>query len=123
MLNAGRRGHASVVKLCANFTSSAAIRTFSALSIPQISKSSRTSQLRYFNYSSRLNQAAAATAPVPNGSVQTEETFMITRFQDLATHGLVSRTVVNTLTQDMRLETMTPVQCETINETLKGDDV
>lgn len=36
---------------------------------------------------------------------------------------MVCPTVVNTLTQEMGLETMTQVQSLTINETLKGGDV
>lgn len=36
---------------------------------------------------------------------------------------MVSRPVVNTLIQDMGLETMTSVQSLTINESLKGIDV
>ena len=47
----------------------------------------------------------------------------VTKFQQLADRGMVSPTVVKTLTQDMRLETMTQVQSLTINETLKGIDV
>lgn len=47
----------------------------------------------------------------------------VTKFQELADRGMVSPTVVKTLTQDMRLETMTQVQSLTINETLRGIDV
>lgn len=47
----------------------------------------------------------------------------ITKFKELAEQKLVSETVVSTLTQSMKLETMTPVQSQTINETLKGTDV
>ncbi|KAL9117723.1 MAG: hypothetical protein Q9187_005739 [Circinaria calcarea] len=47
----------------------------------------------------------------------------VTRFRELAERGMVSPTVVKTLTEDMRLETMTQVQSLTINETLKGIDV
>ena len=36
---------------------------------------------------------------------------------------MVCPTVVKTLVEDMRLETMTQVQSLTINETLKGGDV
>jgi len=35
----------------------------------------------------------------------------------------VDEGVIRTLTDKMRLETMTPVQCLTINEALKGTDV
>ena len=47
----------------------------------------------------------------------------VTRFEDLGTRKMVSETVVDTITQEMGLETMTQVQSLTINETLKGIDV
>jgi len=46
-----------------------------------------------------------------------------TKFKDLADRGLVCRTVVDTLTKDMGLETMTQVQSLTLNESLKGADM
>ncbi|MCJ1249309.1 hypothetical protein MMC30_006532 [Trapelia coarctata] len=48
---------------------------------------------------------------------------LVTKFQELADQRLVSKTLVKTLTEDMKLETMTQVQSMTINETLKGIDV
>lgn len=47
----------------------------------------------------------------------------VTKFKDLATRNMVCRTVVDTITHEMGLETMTQVQSLTINETLKGIDV
>ena len=47
----------------------------------------------------------------------------ITHFAELKDRGLVCATVVDTLTKDMGLTTMTEVQSRTINETLKGIDV
>jgi ATP-dependent RNA helicase MSS116 len=47
----------------------------------------------------------------------------VTKFKDLAERGLVCQTVVDTLTRDMGLETMTQVQSLTLNESLKGTDV
>ena len=52
-----------------------------------------------------------------------EERPYVTRFEDLATHKMVCSTVVTTLTSSMGLETMSDVQVQTINETLKGGDV
>ena len=46
-----------------------------------------------------------------------------TTFQQLADQGLVNENVIGAITQDMGLSTMTPVQCMTIGETLKGTDV
>lgn len=48
---------------------------------------------------------------------------MITKFHELADQKLVSPVVVDTITKQMGLETMTQVQSLTINETLKGTDV
>ena len=47
----------------------------------------------------------------------------ITRFEDLGTQAVVSQTVVDTITKDMGLETMTDVQSQTMNESLKGTDM
>lgn len=47
----------------------------------------------------------------------------VTAFKDLSKRKMVCQTVVDTLTKDMGLETMTQVQSMTINETLKGIDV
>lgn len=47
----------------------------------------------------------------------------VTRFKELGERGMVCPTIVKTLIEDMKLETMTQVQSLTINETLKGGDV
>ena len=47
----------------------------------------------------------------------------VTTFKELAERGMVSGTVIDTLTRQMGLETMTHVQTLTINEILKGHDV
>ena len=47
----------------------------------------------------------------------------ITKFKDLAERGMVCQTVVDTITKDMGLETMTQVQSLTMNESLKGKDM
>ena len=62
-------------------------------------------------------QAAAASEETPEDVVE------LTRFQDLADHGLVSPRVIDVLTQRMNIQTMTDVQRLTINETLDGADV
>ncbi|KAK7521388.1 putative DEAD box RNA helicase hela [Phyllosticta citriasiana] len=75
--------------------------------------------LRAFQSSSRLSQVqAAAAATHPN-----EQTQRVTKFEDLATHGLVHPNLVKSITRDMGLETMTEVQTASINEALRGDDV
>lgn len=47
----------------------------------------------------------------------------VTTFKELGDRNMVCQTVVKTLVEDMKLETMTQVQSLTINETLKGGDV
>jgi len=47
----------------------------------------------------------------------------VTKFKELAERNMVCQTVVDTITRDMGLETMTQVQSLTINESLKGIDV
>jgi ATP-dependent RNA helicase MSS116 len=47
---------------------------------------------------------------------------IITRFEDLKDVG-VHRNIVNTITQDMRFESMTDVQSLTVNPALEGKDM
>ena len=47
----------------------------------------------------------------------------VTEFKDLTNNGLVCKTLVDTLVQDMGIKTMTPVQSLTIHESLKGVDM
>lgn len=47
----------------------------------------------------------------------------VTKFKDLEKRGMVCRTLINTVTGKMGLETMTHVQTLTINESLKGIDM
>ncbi|MCJ1354868.1 MAG: hypothetical protein MMC33_004858 [Icmadophila ericetorum] len=49
-------------------------------------------------------------------------TGLITKFQELADRGMVSKVVIDTITRQMGLETMTEVQSMTINKMLKGAD-
>ncbi|KAI5302407.1 hypothetical protein KEM56_000722 [Ascosphaera pollenicola] len=46
----------------------------------------------------------------------------VTKFQDLVDKGLVSSKVIDVITRDMGLETLTDVQRQTINATLDGTD-
>ena len=47
----------------------------------------------------------------------------VTKFNDLVERGMVCRTVVDTITKAMGLETMTEVQSMTISQSLKGQDM
>ena len=72
--------------------------------------------------------AAAAVAREEDGSASGDNTHggaqdFVTKFADLASRRMVANNVVNTLTNEMKLVTMTPVQSQTIDQTLKGRDV
>ena len=83
-----------------------------------------TSLGRGLHWTARHEASAAAVAQKNDSSMNHgEEQPFVTRFADLSTHKLVCETVVKNLTGPMGLETMTPVQVQTINETLKGGDV
>lgn len=87
----------------------------------------------YRTFSSTLHFSRNATATEP--AIEAEEEYeakadqpaatpaLITKFADLDGAGLIEPTVVRTLTQKMKLETMTEVQSRTLNEALKGKDV
>lgn len=71
-----------------------------------------------------LEQEVHAEQPPSNARIkQAIKQGPVTKFKDLAERGLVCRTVVDTLTRDMGLETMTQVQSLTLNESLKGTDM
>jgi ATP-dependent RNA helicase MSS116 len=52
-----------------------------------------------------------------------EEDGPVTEFKELATRGLVHPNLINTITNQMKLTTMTDVQTRTINEALSGVDI
>lgn len=140
MLNAIRRGPASIVKSA--HSSFPAICTRSILSRP-LSRGlyqtlSKPYLLRQFSVSPFSKQGAAhaeaiendiadeVTAQRPPSDAQINEAVRhgpVTKFKELGERRMVCPTVVRTLTEDMRLETMTQVQSLTINEILKGGDV
>lgn len=62
--------------------------------------------------------------PASDSSTQAaDQNGPVTKFKDLVTRGMVCRTLVDTVTGKMGLETMTHVQTLTINESLKGIDM
>jgi ATP-dependent RNA helicase MSS116 len=91
--------------------SSAATR----ISIPQFSAVATAA----FHQSAKWRQVEAAQAREDS----TAHDEPVTRFEDLATRGLVHPNIINTITRQMRLETMTEVQSRTIHEALSGVDV
>ena len=115
MLGASRKSCGSVVNVI--LKTSAISRT--VLRLPAQSLIQRPLTRSF--HPSFPSRVATATAAIPD-DVPAENS-VVTRFEELSRHGLVCDTVVKTLTKTMGLETMTPVQSMTMNETLKGDDV
>jgi ATP-dependent RNA helicase MSS116 len=73
-----------------------------------------------FHHSAKWQQIAAAEEEAEESIRQDGP---VTEFADLATRGLVHPNIINTITKQMRLTTMTDVQTRTINEALLGTDV
>lgn len=80
-------------------------------------QASRLAQASFagFHHSARWQQIEQDADDAGNGHVTT--------FNELKTRGLVHPNVIDTITKQMRLETMTDVQTRTINEALSGVDM
>jgi ATP-dependent RNA helicase MSS116 len=76
-----------------------------------------------FHQSAKWRQIEAAQAVEDQVDQQADLDGPVTRFADLATRGLVHPNLINTITKQMKLETMTDVQARTINEALSGVDM
>jgi ATP-dependent RNA helicase MSS116 len=80
---------------------------------------SANASIASFHSSSKWQQVAQ--------EVQAEEAIAeegpATTFPELASRGLVHRNIVDTITRQMKIETMTDVQQRTINEALSGVDM
>ena len=146
MLNIVRRGPASTVSsILFRSISSRCVRSTQARDVQQcISRATYPIPARSFGTSTKWRQVAAAAAAAhedeaiqpeaeqgfglnePHSIAQTKRPAdygPVTKFKELAERGMVSGTVIDTLTRQMGLETMTHVQTLTINEILKGHDV
>jgi len=141
MLSTARRGPASIARSI-RLPSTAPRVSGTFLHHRAVSKHVQIQPLatvRAFNATTLFNQQAAARAQVVEREVEEEiipqrspddkqrqravQHGPVTRFAELLERGMVSESVVKTITEDMGLETMTQVQSMTINETLKGIDV
>lgn len=145
MLNIVRRGPASTVPSSLfRSISLRCIRTTQARDVQQyISRGTYAIAPRPFGTSTKWRQFAAAATAHEDEAIQSEveQTLSrneppsnaqtkrptnygpVTHFKELAERGMVSETVIDTITRQMGLETMTHVQTLTINEILKGQDV
>ena len=139
MLNAVRRGPASIARKLLSPSTSRLCITSNALRIayPQTLRLQSATSVRTHSTSLEWQHRAAVGeeeerivdevhSQQPPSDAQIDEATRhgpVTRFKELYERGMVCNTVVNTITQKMGLETMTQVQSLTINETLKGIDV
>ena len=140
MLNAVRRGPASIARsFVLPSSSSRCIQFITGFkpSLPRPTPISSTSSTRTLSTAPRWNQRLASREleeqydddfdpPQQKSNSQSRNATqqpLITKFQDLATKNMVCQTVIDTITKDMNLETMTLVQSLTIHETLKGSDM
>lgn len=140
MLSAARRGPASIAR--AFLVPQKSPRCIKSLvtgfnSLPSVTRISSKPLIRVFSTTPRWNQESVSRAvqeeidedvdayqqASKSNNHDTSQDCLITKFEDLATRKMVCQTVVDTITKDMGLETMTHVQSLTIDETLKGSDM
>jgi ATP-dependent RNA helicase MSS116 len=128
MLNACRRGPASILRVTRTVSaSSAPILRSSPFSLAARDAARAVSNSRSLHKSagSKYNYGASAAQFRPEDDIEVSkhEGPVITEFEELADKGLVHRSIIRQIVETMGHKTMTPVQTLTINETLKGTDV
>ncbi|OAL06432.1 DEAD-domain-containing protein [Phaeosphaeriaceae sp. SRC1lsM3a] len=101
--------------LCSTSLRVSSLRATSALRLP----SSRVSNVPTVGFHSSAPWQQVAAAAVETGGLDGP----VTEFSELARRGLVHPNLINTITKQMKLTTMTDVQTRTINEALSGVDV
>lgn len=122
MLGALRRCTASIPRSIASVTSSSRIPSFRPSSLS--SKITRVPRPRTFHQSSTWLQEAA-TRQLAEDEQEAVDQFEgpLSEFKDLATTGIIHENVVKSLTEEMKLKTMTEVQSATITAALEGTDM
>jgi ATP-dependent RNA helicase MSS116 len=93
----------------------------SALQIPSSRIAGVTSA--GFHHSAKWQQIAAVETSAEAEAETPSSDGLVTEFSELAKRGLVHPNIINTITKQMRLSTMTDVQTRTINEALSGVDM
>ena len=124
MLGVARRGQLlnRALKLASTFSTAPSpfsTQTVRYQSIPQTWKPSIPRAFSSFP-SVRQQAAHASTDEIDPNDLPEQE---LTKFSELAEHGLVSPKVIDTIVNRMNIHTMTDVQRLTINECLDGADV
>ncbi|CAE6996114.1 DEAD-domain-containing protein [Pyrenophora teres f. teres] len=122
MFGAVRRCPATLSRSLAGISSRALRTPFTqtpgVLRIPLQTSRLANASFAGFHNSAKWQDAAAAEA-----AQSISEDGPATKFSELATRGLVHPNLINTITKQMKLTTMTDVQTRTINEALSGVDV
>ena len=138
MITAARRGHASIARCLrlptisspscnvalfwkntysvARLASTPASRAFNTA--PQWRQEAAIGAQEYQRNSNSADGGTTSKSPRPQAQYGP-----VTKFAELGERNMVCQTIVDRITRDMKLETMTHVQSLTINETLKGIDV
>lgn len=125
MLTSARRGPAALRSLrFASFVPSISQSTRS-LRIPkstfEVAQSVKVPR-SFSSISRHFQEASALKVDITNeGDNSAPQEF--TRFEELAEHKIVSKNVINTITKQMNIHTMTDVQRMTLNSCLDGSDV
>jgi hypothetical protein len=94
----------------------------------QLARISPTASRTFHTTLIRRNTAAAEQFTIEDASTSSpppppaQQSGPVTQFSELAERGLVNENVVRAITQSMRIDTMTPVQSKTLNQTLSGID-
>lgn len=123
MLNITRRGPASISSILRAVTSAPRIASTrpSLLSASIRNPSAPFAVCRTLHVSSQLRNYAAAYQVESSDAAPEDKN--ITKFDELSEYGMVHPNVINAITQGMKINTMTEVQTETINQALQGIDL
>ena len=83
----------------------------------------QSARLQNVSFAGFHNSATRWQQEAQEAEQSIEEDGPVTEFKDLATRGLVHPNLIRTITNQMKLTTMTDVQTRTINEALSGVDM
>lgn len=140
MITAARRGHASIARCLrlppSTFPTTSNLALLSWKNTNPIARLPSTPASRAFSIASQWKQEAAVQSQEyqrtgnstggqssQNPPQSKAQYGPVTKFAELGERNMVCPSIVDRITRDMKLETMTHVQSLTINETLKGIDV
>ncbi|EPQ66674.1 DEAD-box protein, partial [Blumeria graminis f. sp. tritici 96224] len=117
MFNACKRGSSSVSRIFSFVRVTNRISTPNPLilRIPILSNHKTLSETRWIHISSALKNQTS--------EINAHQRRDVTKFEELAEHNMVHPNIIQEITQNMKLHTLTEVQVATINEGLQGVDI